>query len=78
MSNKWELYLVSATQTQVPVNLGDVNDDGFVTIKDVTILIDFLLGSDPQPFNETNADVNVNGSVTIADVTTLIDMLLLN
>jgi hypothetical protein len=78
VSNKWELYLVSATQTQVPVNLGDVNDDGFVTIKDVTILIDFLLGSDPQPFNETNADVNVNGSVTIADVTTLIDMLLLN
>ena len=78
VSNKWELYLVSATQTQVPVKLGDVNDDGFVTIKDVTILIDFLLGSNPQPFNETNADVNVNGSVTIADVTTLIDMLLLN
>ena len=55
-----------------------LNDDGSVTIKDVTILIDFLLGSNPQPFNGTNADVNVNGSVTIADVTTLIDMLLLN
>ena len=78
VSNKWEIYLVSATQTHVPVMLGDVNDDGSVTIKDVTILIDFLLGSNPQPFNGTNADVNVNGSVTIADVTTLIDMLLLN
>jgi hypothetical protein len=41
-------------------------------------LIDYLLGSNPQPFNWTNADVNINGSVTIADVTTLIDMLLMN
>ena len=78
VSDKWEIYLVSATQTHVPVILGDVNDDGSVTIKDVTILIDFLLGSNPQPFNWTNADVNVNGSVTIADVTALIDMLLMN
>ena len=78
VSDKWMLYIVGVTDTHVPVMLGDVNEDGSVTIKDVTVLIDYLLGSNPQPFNWTNADVNINGSVTIADVTTLIDMLLIN
>ena len=78
VSDKWELYLISVDETYAHVLLGDVNDDGFVTIKDVTVLIDYLLGSDPQPFNEINADVNYSGSVTIADVTALIDMLLMN
>ena len=76
VSDKWMLYLVGVTDTHVPVLLGDANDDGFVTIKDVTVLIDYLLGSNPQPFNLINADVNCNGSITIADVTALIDKLL--
>ena len=76
VSDMWELYIIGVTDVQVSVMLGDVNDDGIVSIKDVTVLIDYLLGSNPQPFNMLNADVNVNGSVTIADVTALIDMLL--
>ena len=55
---------------------GDVNDDGYVTIADVTVLIDYLLGSSVLHFNSDNADVNGNGEITIADVTALIDMLL--
>ena len=54
---------------------GDVNDDGEVTIKDVTTLIDYLLGSDVT-INELAADVKSDGEITIADVTALIDMLL--
>ena len=54
--------------------LGDVNNDGFVTISDVTMLIDFLLsGGD---INERAADLTQDGSISIADVTALIDMLL--
>ena len=55
--------------------LGDVNDDGQVTIKDVTVLIDYLLGGDVT-INELAADVKADGNISIADVTTLIDMLL--
>lgn len=55
---------------------GDVNDDGELTIKDVTMILDFLLGSTTTDFNELNADVTGDGLVTIADATTLIDMLL--
>jgi hypothetical protein len=55
-----------------------VNDDGVVTIKDVTCLIDYLLGGEPEPFNLDNADVSEDGAVTIKDVTALIDLLLSN
>ena len=60
----------------VTVLLGDVNEDGEITIRDVTDLIDYLLGSDPEPFNMLNADVSQDGNITIKDVTDLIDILL--
>ena len=75
VSGKWELYVINVTETLSPVLLGDVNDDGRITIGDVTTLIDYLLGSSPQPFNAVNADVN-GGGISIGDVTALIDMLL--
>ena len=59
-----------------PINypLGDVNHDGYVTIADVTALIDYLL-SDANAAPE-EADMNQDGFKTIADVTALIDYLL--
>ena len=55
---------------------GDVNFDGVVNISDVTTLIDYLLGSNPKPFNENAADIDFNGGISIADVTSIIDFLL--
>ena len=55
---------------------GDVNCDGYVTIGDVTALIDYLLGGEVGTFSATNADTNRSGSVSISDVTMLIDYLL--
>ena len=54
---------------------GDVNHDQAVTIKDVTALIDYLLGSN-NDICTTCADVSGDSEVTIKDVTNLIDMLL--
>ena len=76
VSDKWELYVISVSETYAPVLRGDVNVDGEVDINDVTALIDYLLGLSPQPFNLANADVEVDGQVDINDVTTLIDILL--
>ena len=56
--------------------LGDVNEDGYVNIEDVTTLIDFLLGATPSPFNTTAADVDSNGNINVSDVTALIDLIL--
>ena len=55
---------------------GDVDDDGKVTIGDVTALIDYLLNGDASSINLTNADVDQDGDIKISDVTELIDMLL--
>ena len=56
--------------------LGDVNANDAVTIADVTVLIDFLLGNPPARYDERAADVNGNGDVSISDMTALIDLLL--
>lgn len=55
---------------------GDADGDGSVSIADVTMLIDVLLGGIYDNFNPQNADCDHDGNITIADVTTLIDALL--
>lgn len=70
VSNPGYFTAKAATQT------GDVNGDNFVTISDVTALIDALLSQDMTSVNQLNADVNGDNQITIGDVTALIDMLL--
>ena len=58
---------------------GDVNNDGAVTIADVTALVNIILGNaqDTTPEGEDSiADINRDGNVTIADVTTLVNIIL--
>lgn len=69
-------FSIEVIEQQPLVNPGDVNGDGQLSIADVTMLIDYLLGSVPASFNDVNADVNHDSGITIADVTRLIDMLL--
>ena len=52
---------------------GDVNQNGKLSIEDVTDLIDLLMNG----CTEQRCDVNGDGKVSIDDVTTLIDMLLM-
>lgn len=56
---------------------GDVNGDGFLTIKDVTMMIDLLLeGLEGTEVDIAVLDVSQDGEFTIKDVTMLIDILL--
>ena len=63
-------------EVPVTVLIGDVNEDGAVSIKDVSPLIDYLLGEAPEVFNATNADIDENEIINIKDLSLLIDMLL--
>ena len=56
--------------------VGDADNDGRVTITDVTTIIDYLLTGDGSMMNMTNADIDSDDCITIMDVTLLIDMLL--
>ena len=58
---------------------GDVDNDGNVTIADVTTLIDHLLSGDfddADDFSSDAADCDESGDINITDVTALIDYLL--
>ena len=55
---------------------GDVNADGYVTIADVSALIDYLLTGDTAGIDTANSDCDNNEDITIADVSALIDYLL--
>lgn len=67
-------YIINKLMQEVRIP-GDVDGDGYITIKDVTMLIDYLLGQTELPI-ELNADVNQDGTVNIQDTTAIIDLLL--
>ena len=70
-------FLVTETLDKITLDglRGDVNHDGKITIKDVTDLIDRLLGDESHSCPYCS-DVNSNNDVDIKDVTDLIDILL--
>lgn len=72
--NKVQLYIISVTEAAAGLR-GDVNNDTFVNISDVTTLIDYLLNP-ATVISEANANVNLDQDINISDVTTLIDFLL--
>ena len=52
---------------------GDANSDGQVTVADVMLVVNYVLGKESGTFNSTNADVNGDGEITIADVMQTVD-----
>ena len=60
----------------VYTEVGDLNCDGFINIKDLSLIIDYLLTNDPSQIKPANADVTSDSYVNIADVAALINLLL--
>ena len=55
---------------------GDANEDESVDVNDVTTIINYILGKNPNPFNFDNANVNGDDKVDVMDVTLIINMIL--
>lgn len=58
-----------------PRYIGDLNNDGSITISDVTLLVNIILGNSTD-YDVAIADVNGDGNVTVTDVTILTNMIL--
>lgn len=69
-----QIYRKVASET--PAVEGDVNNDGKVTIADVTALVNIILGHPGEGVNTDAADVNGDDKTTIADVTALVNLIL--
>ena len=62
---------------QPEVQVGDVNQDGFIDIDDITMLINVVLGIlDATPYIEQAGNVDQQGAIDIDDVTALISIVL--
>lgn len=59
-----------------PILIGDVNGDKLVSIADVTMLVNIILGKTTEGFDTKVADVNGDKQITIADVTALVNIIL--
>ncbi len=68
--------LILPIEIPAPTLKGDINGDGDVDVIDVTILVDYILGNNPDNCNESACDVNENGEIDVIDVTTLVDIIL--
>ena len=75
-SNTEEVTLVDNGPAPHDYDLGDVNHDGKLSIKDVTDVINYLLSGDETSICLVCADVNSDNKISIADVTALINLLL--
>ena len=72
MMSEWLSY---SETLLVPAKLfGDLDGDETLSVSDVALLIDCLLGYGYDYYN--NGDVNKNGEISISDVTMLIDKIL--
>lgn len=72
------LYGIEVRYAKAPLR-GDVNRDGYITIADVTALVNIILGKDnaqPYKYDHDAADVNTDNGITIADVTALVNIIL--
>ena len=72
-SNEEEVTLV---ENQNPGMPGDANGDGNVDVNDVTCVISYILGKNPEPFIFDNANVNGDANVDVNDVTRIINIIL--
>ena len=67
--------LVANFSAQQPSLVGDVNEDGVVSIDDVSVLLSHVLGNISLTGQALiNADVNGDGVISIDDVSTLLNM----
>ena len=58
------------------ITAGDINGDGRISISDVSMLTNYLLGKNPENFNSEAADVNGDGRISISDISKLVNQLL--
>ena len=81
MAGTEEVKDVKPTNNVLPVNLvgkyilGDANNDGKVSVADVTAVINRINGSTSGTFIEKAANVNKDEKISIADVTGIINII---
>ena len=60
----------------IPVTKGDANGDGTVNAADIVEIVNYIMGSASDKFNEAAADVNGDGVVNAADIVAVVNIIM--
>ena len=67
---------ISTFWPEVTYAMGDVNHDGSVSVTDVLLVVEYVLGKNPEKFFIENADVNSDKEITVADLLSIVAIIL--
>ena len=82
VDNQLNLYATETMSVEVTFDLtdftklGDVNNDTRVSVADLSLSVDYLVGGHPSPFVLRQADANNDGDVNVADVVRIADLII--
>lgn len=62
--------------TASTILMGDVNGDGKVDVEDVVAIVNKILGTPDDNFNEAAADINGDGKIDVDDVVAVVNIIL--
>ena len=76
--------ILSNGNSMFDIKMGDANDDGFVTMADANLVVNYFLATDKSTININLEAANVNGdtdddgkpSITMADANQIVNMFL--
>ena len=54
---------------------GDADGSGEVDAQDITAIVDYLMGKNPENFNKKNADANGDQKIDAADLVRIINII---
>ena len=72
-------HLVTYVKTTLTVSsytIGDANNDGRVSVTDLTAIVSHIMGTTPANFIEKAADVNSDGRISVTDLTGVVNIIL--
>ncbi|MDD5508326.1 MAG: FISUMP domain-containing protein [Bacteroidales bacterium] len=55
---------------------GDVNEDGLVNVLDIISMVNYIMGSNPSPFNMDAADINADEGINVLDIIALVNIIM--
>ena len=70
-----ELSIGEIFQDEGDYLAGDADDSGEVDSKDISAIVDYLMGKTPEKFNMKNADANNDGTINIADIVEIVNII---
>ena len=70
------INFVKSTLTVLTYTVGDVNNDGRISITDFTAIVKYLMGNAPAGFIEMAADISGDGKISVTDLTSLVPLIM--